>query len=1016
MIKRFIGAFLLLSVVIGKVNAEIVVDIEGEKQVINYWGIKTYNNPEWDIGGTFDITSRDGSMSALYSDLGANIVRFRIPSDVLKKDKKLDTLRNAIKQMELKNPEMSWYAVPWGPPVEYKQIIVPPLSREIDIPNGSVNGVIWYEKKKYNSHLKSDSEEHVAQWLFDVVNKLVYKEDGTRLIKAPVAIGIQNEPDWSPAGYEGCLYTPVQLLLTAKILREKLDGSNKSNLKKIKITVNDGGSEASPVKSHPQLGDLPGTVNMLELDSSNVMDSVLAHELDLKLGIVNKRDLGVISTHTYDVHNDLDQGFIGGTPLLQYYSDLIKKYTSQGYEHWMTEWEVRHEHANTRADIAREMMYHFNRDMSIFDFNGWFLWHTWDGYKPSLEKVNCRAAAKLRHGDKLIFKNINLGNGLKNLDIRLAVNNQTKSPSERKIKFHAGGLAIAEATLNWSYSINNFVITKATILGDASSVTGIKNVSATVDAPGDDINWKESSIDWVKFNGIRIEAENATLEKVSDSHASVGSSNKDTECLSIDNHNGLVYSSKKSNNSEELFYTPLYFIFKNIWQNIPADGVSRVRKVNSYGSNYLTDSRAYPSRQSISAFSNDATGKMVVVIVNGENDSEVSLNNLTGSSADIYTYKDDLFKFDYMTEDIIPTHAVIGIGSKLQLSTPKNSISVIITSNEASSTPEYRFENIPALTPKTNYPFTVNYSGITQSRKMQIKMWEVNDQGGWDFLGASPGRKSLQGSSGNIDFNVRVDPLPTVGSDVKIKIFLFENDTGPFIDNKVTETRRIQDSSNSTPEYRFENIPALTPKTNYPFTVNYSGITQSRKMQIKMWEVNDQGGWDFLGASPGRKSLQGSSGNIDFNVRVDPLPTVGSDVKIKIFLFENDTGPFIDNKVTETRRIQDSSNSTPEYRFENIPALTPKTNYPFTVNYSGITQSRKMQIKMWEVNDQGGWDFLGASPGRKSLQGSSGNIDFNVRVDPLPTVGSDVKIKIFLFENDTGPFIDNKVTETRQIK
>ena len=126
-------------------------------------------------------------------------MRFGIDFNTYDQQKPRDYLRDGI--LAATSRGVGWYGVPWSPPSSMKTI---------DHANGKVGGVL--------NRLKPGYEDEVAKWLVEVIQWL--ESEGVPL---PVAIGAQNEPDWGPDCYPGCIYSAEHMQKVTIELRKALD-------------------------------------------------------------------------------------------------------------------------------------------------------------------------------------------------------------------------------------------------------------------------------------------------------------------------------------------------------------------------------------------------------------------------------------------------------------------------------------------------------------------------------------------------------------------------------------------------------------------------------------------------------------------------------------------------------------------------------------------------------------------------------------------------------------------------
>jgi len=311
------------------------------RQQITGWGIYTQNRPDWAPYEEFNISAHTGPMDALYgpSGMGTNVLRMAFPPSAYISDGVLDTnIMNGMKthvMAALNRGIQKWFISIWTPPASMKT----PATTA-----GTTDGTP-------NVHLREDKEDAYVQYVVDLISWM--KNNNVPL---PHNVSFQNEPGWHP-WYDGCTYTPEQYQRVTKKLRAKLDST--TGLSSVLINANDGANEKDTM-------DRVG----LTKDRNGVYDTDATF----------RNAVGVISTHTYDLHSGLWSWFPTG---LQDYYNATR---DRGKEHWMTEWEVvtyGDFKIQNEWDILRENIRHFNRDLSTLQFNTWVYWQSWHHHAPA---------------------------------------------------------------------------------------------------------------------------------------------------------------------------------------------------------------------------------------------------------------------------------------------------------------------------------------------------------------------------------------------------------------------------------------------------------------------------------------------------------------------------------------------------------------------------------------------------------------------------------------------------------
>lgn len=621
MLRKLILIFTLVTMTTSLSWSITSITVEPEdQQNITEWGFATQNRPDW--GPSWAITNYPKSLDLLYDQMGATIVRFHIDYRVGFKDKRFrKDLRDGI--LTATKRGMKWYGLPWSPPVAMKTI---------EKPNGKVGGQV--------NRLKEGYEDDVAQWLVDLLVWL--KSEG---VPMPVGIGPQNEADFAPPGYPGCIYTAQQMQKTLIELRRRLD---EVGMTEVKIIGDDAGAYADDYWPGNKADPNKGTVHMLGLLPGGAFNT--NQEL--------QNAVGILATHTYDIHNKL---YTARPIVLQEFYESTK---DLGKELWMTEWETRHEHTFDDWEIITETMAHFNRDLSSLGFNGWFHWHVWNGHRfhPGTNDEG-KCVTKIRPGDHLIYEGLGLKGEVNSVRVRYSSNTDKMT-----IQFRAGGPdgeLMGEQVLPKTTNRNKAFETLDIVLDDSIDTD---RICISFSNPE---HWREASLNWFTFDGYdQVEAEN-----FSDKESVERWSSMIDECYALNDRVHFIYDDEVN-----LQKRPLYYIFKKIWNNAPANGKTSVRHVKSEGSRIKGVSKEPVKesfRQDLSAFVTDKS--MTLVILNrGKKAEQVQLNGLTGDSAQFYQYTRADAEISNQEMDFTGAKA-ISSGSILDVTLPDESITIVIT-------------------------------------------------------------------------------------------------------------------------------------------------------------------------------------------------------------------------------------------------------------------------------------------------------------------------------------------------
>ncbi len=550
------------------------------QQPITQWGVATHNRPDWNPA-IWAIAKFPNSLDAIYGELGTTMLRIGIDFNTYDKEAPREHLRDGI--LAATSRGANWYGVPWSPPSHMKTI---------NHENGLVNG----EK----NWLKPGYEDEVAAWLVDVIKWL--EKEGVPL---PVAISAQNEPDWWPDFYAGCLYTAEQTPNVVVELRKALDAAGYTG---IKVLSNDGATQDGG--SLPPGNPNRGTINMLGLRPGGAFETNEAY----------RNALDIIGTHTYDLHNNF---YVNNPGSLQAFHDAVKR---SGKEVWMTEWETRHEHTFNDWDVITEVMTHFNRDISSMRFSGWMHWKMWEGFaynEGSNDPGKC--VHRIRPTDYLVYNAVDVGKNPKYLEVRISAN------TEKKIKLsvhvdNKNGPKIGELTIPRTALQNRGF---RTIKIPLKSVRGTHDIYLKFSSSFAHL---EASLNWFKFaGGDQIEAENFDDKTTSQPWSSAV-----IECFMVEARCKLVHD-----DGENIWRRPLFYIFKKIWNAAPANGETFVRLIRSSDDSFQGESKAsIPEsyRQDLCAFVHPDA--MTVVVINRKTEGNVvNLTGLTGTTATLFRYE-----------------------------------------------------------------------------------------------------------------------------------------------------------------------------------------------------------------------------------------------------------------------------------------------------------------------------------------------------------------------------------------
>lgn len=507
----------------------------------------------------------------------------------------------------------------------------PPVSmKTLNSPNGKVGG--------QPNGLKPGAEEEVAAWMVDLVKWL--EIEGVPL---PYGISPQNEPDFGPPDYPGCIYTAKQIQATTIALRKALDAAGYSQ---IKVLADEGAKEVDG--GHPKSNPNSGTVNMLGLHPGGAFHTNVAF-----------RDaLDIIATHTYDLHNKLYQSKQGA---LQEWHDATK---DTGKELWMTEWETRHEHTFNDWEVISETLSHFNRDISSMGFNAWFPWQIWQGHllsKGTSDPGQC--LSRIRPGDIQIYKGVELGKNPEFMDLRISANT-----NKVKLTIHmdsADGPVLGELDIPKTTRSNRDF---QTIRIPLQLAEGTRNLYFAFTCPE---HWHETDLNWFQIANQQVVEAESFAEQVRTERWS----SQVAGCYFSSDRRLFIHD-----DGIALQKRPIFYIFKKLWANAPADGKTHVRRVTSSDDRLQGESKTAKSdnfRQDFSAFVHE--GRTTLVLLNRvEQDLVVQVHGLTGKTANIYRYTQaeaELVNQDLTELEPSPIHE----GSISSMTLPAKTLTIIVT-------------------------------------------------------------------------------------------------------------------------------------------------------------------------------------------------------------------------------------------------------------------------------------------------------------------------------------------------
>ena len=495
------------------------------------------------------------------------------------------------------------------------------------------------------NRLKDGYEDEVAAWLVGLVQWL--ESEGVPL---PVGIGPQNEPDWPPPSYPGCIYTAEQIRTASIELRKALDAAGYTG---VQVVADDGGAAvAQGFKADPD----KGTINLMGLHQGEAFHTNEAL----------REAVGILATHTYDIHNGVYQRYPGW---MQDFNDAMRGIDK---ELWMSEWETRHEHTFSDWQVITENINHFNRDMSSLPFNGWIAWQTWKSWLlPEGPPEEGEMIGRIRAGDTLIYKGVDVGDRPGHLDLRVG-SDSANMTLELRVGSADAAPIVSEPlpqTVKGTFTTHRI---------DLPPISGEQDLYLTFASAE---HWREAWLNWFAFaDGPRIEA-----EAITDSRTVEKWSSKPAPAYVVDPRLVWVHD-----DGQTLQKRPSYYMFRKVWTHAPAGQDTRVRRVTSSDNDAIQgeskEARVESHRQDLSAFQHGDT--MTFVLLNRQgHDQAVDIEGFTGRSARMFRYTaDDAGSVNQDLHDL-GTVAVDG-GRIAGLTLPAESLSILITERKNSSEPQ----------------------------------------------------------------------------------------------------------------------------------------------------------------------------------------------------------------------------------------------------------------------------------------------------------------------------------------
>lgn len=333
------------------------------KQEVLGWGCFPSYHKDISWGAEWGIANKPNAQTALYSDLGINVIRVSLDGYQLNGKSEIDKTRLAEVKKHIQAAKSKgitrWIASLWTPPLvlkEYQEeagyafvdktgkILKLENPWETNIYQDSLiqSGITYYKK---HNRLKANSEGAYCKYMIDILNYL-----NASNVPLPEQLSFQNEPSFVEAWYGGCVYEQEQYVRMAKLLRKKLD---EANMQSIKIAAGDHGSLVDAFKlMEPK---------MAIFNTDSEFNSSVDH----------------LSIHSYDDNNRWDTDT---KRKINNCAELNQTALALGKELWMTEYTSLF-HADfipslkgNDFGIASHITRHLIRDMLLMPINNWLFW------------------------------------------------------------------------------------------------------------------------------------------------------------------------------------------------------------------------------------------------------------------------------------------------------------------------------------------------------------------------------------------------------------------------------------------------------------------------------------------------------------------------------------------------------------------------------------------------------------------------------------------------------------------
>jgi O-glycosyl hydrolase len=307
---------------------------DAPQQIMTGWGSYSgFYRHDW--APTHNFFERPYVHQAQFVEMKQDLLRVEIPYKAYaeKDDGSLDTDfldKGLVRHLKIarRHGIESYLISNWSPPKVMKD---PPT-----------NSGRQDEKDKKPVRLRPEREQDYVDYFVKVIQYL--QAQG---LSAPVAVSIQNEPNYAPK-WDGCVYEPEQYRRVAILMRKALDGAG---LQQVKLVGPEGAGFGGNI-SHT--GGVSGLRQHPDYFAA----------------------LDIFAFHGY---GDSSRSNYNANQI----RDIARHFQEAGKEVWMTEWCVNKKKMDS-MDYAMQTAQRIGRDMAYIGANRWIYWMMWH---PTAENV-----------------------------------------------------------------------------------------------------------------------------------------------------------------------------------------------------------------------------------------------------------------------------------------------------------------------------------------------------------------------------------------------------------------------------------------------------------------------------------------------------------------------------------------------------------------------------------------------------------------------------------------------------